>query len=872
VAGRPKGGILHVSRTGFLPDAIVPDRRARAASRVTGWALVALGAAGLIGWVLVVPSLLMPAAAFPALSFTEALGVFALGTGLVGLGSGRGHRGAIVVGGAAALFLGGVTLAGLAGPLLGALDREATLFGVGGYAPVRLPVSSAILLLFAGAALASFALRVRRDFGRLTAGLFGAVAVVFSIGVMVMRAVWLTELEGMLLVGSSIQMLASALPAGVCLVFAAWSADPPATLSTLRVPLSVGVACLVTALFLWRTVDSYERRQIRRQTAMAARAALREIYRQAETGTRALSRIARFSPTPEPASAQWANGIVALTRDIDGLRAVAWTDRSARVREFRPTPVPSDTAQLALQRRLAGAVAGRGAASEHEVSYFALGDSGRSFAAAVPICDRETCHGYVVGVFDALRLMEPILLRRDQGYTFQVSTGGRRLLGPRRLSATTRRWVERGAFTLGDVTWDLAVWPGFEQLRQARTRLPDLLLLLGLLGSALLPVTVRLGQINWMRARLAERVRLNLALETATDSIWEWNVLTDEATRGEALWRHLGYLPSEVAGTMTGWMDLVHPDDRRRVSAALTDHLTGRTPTFEEQYRIRDRSGGWHWLIDRGRVVERASSGAAIRLLGISADITERKRTDEARERAEQALRETESLSTMGRLAARIAHEINNPLAGIQNAFRLVKDAIPSNHPHRRYVGAIEGEITRIAAVTRQLYETYRPEHSAARETAVAGLIGDAVAMLEQVNREADVHIVTDLSRAPSLVPLPDAVLRQAVYNLVQNAVEASPPGGTVTVSATVEQDHLVLRVRDQGPGVPKEIRDRIFDPFFTTKSATVRTGGMGLGLSLVHRSVQAFGGRVALVDLPGGGTEFEVRLPLSPIATGVEA
>jgi signal transduction histidine kinase len=140
------------------------------------------------------------------------------------------------------------------------------------------------------------------------------------------------------------------------------------------------------------------------------------------------------------------------------------------------------------------------------------------------------------------------------------------------------------------------------------------------------------------------------------------------------------------------------------------------------------------------------------------------------------------------------------------------------------------------------------------------------------VNRDSGVRIVTDFSRTPSLVPLPDAVLRQAVYNLVQNAIEASPPGGTVTVSALVEDEAFVLRVRDEGPGVPQEIRDRIFDPFFTTKSASVRTGGMGLGLSLVHRSVHAFGGRVEFVDLPGGGTEFEVRLPLTPIAPGVPA
>jgi signal transduction histidine kinase len=130
------------------------------------------------------------------------------------------------------------------------------------------------------------------------------------------------------------------------------------------------------------------------------------------------------------------------------------------------------------------------------------------------------------------------------------------------------------------------------------------------------------------------------------------------------------------------------------------------------------------------------------------------------------------------------------------------------------------------------------------------------------------VRITVDLEGAPATVRLPDAILRSAVYNLVQNAVEASPPGGVVELAATVEAGGFVLRVRDRGPGVPDEIRERVFEPFFTTKAATLRTGGMGLGLSLVRRSVQALGGLVEIHDRPGGGTEFVVRLPFTPVST----
>jgi PAS domain S-box-containing protein len=522
-------------------------------------------------------------------------------------------------------------------------------------------------------------------------------------------------------------------------------------------------------------------------------------------------------------------------------------------------------------------------------------------------------------------------------------------------------------------------------VQRLHSRLPDLLLLAGLVVTALLPLTVRLAQMTWSRARLVERVRLNLALETATDGIWEWDVPSGAAIRSAGLWRHLGYGPSEFPAKVDSWMSLINPDDRPAVQAAMADHLAGKTESFEAEYRIRDHLGGWHWVIDRGRVVERAPTGVPLRVLGISADVTERKRADEALEaserrfracfdsayqlqklldlegrvleanrtaldfsgttieelrgvplwdtaiwqnspasrellresfaearngktirkemeldvgegrhaiidfsltpimdaegrvvqllaegrditaskQAEDQLREVESLSTMGRLAARVAHEINNPLAGIQNSFLLIKDAVPESHPHHSYVGAIEREIGRIAGVTRQLYETYRPETDGARETSIPSVVGDAVALLEQVNRDSKVSIKVDLQGAPQVVQLPDALLRQALYNLIQNAVEASPKGGTVSVTAAAENGMFALRVKDGGPGIPQEIRERIFEPFFTTKPSSTRTGGMGLGLSLVRRSVHALGGHVEILDVPEGGTEFVVRLPL---------
>ncbi|MEO7997670.1 MAG: HAMP domain-containing sensor histidine kinase, partial [Gemmatimonadaceae bacterium] len=181
----------------------------------------------------------------------------------------------------------------------------------------------------------------------------------------------------------------------------------------------------------------------------------------------------------------------------------------------------------------------------------------------------------------------------------------------------------------------------------------------------------------------------------------------------------------------------------------------------------------------------------------------------------------------------------------------------------------IEREIDRIAAVTRQLYETYRPEQDIGGGTSVRSLVADAVSFLTQVNRHMHVRIETDFSNVPSVIQLPSAMMRQIFINLAQNAFEASPPGELVSIRAEMREQQLTLSVRDRGKGVPLELRDRIFDPFFSTKDRGVRTGGMGLGLALVRRTVSAAGGTIAIADAPGSGTIFTVTLPVPSGAQG---
>jgi hypothetical protein len=294
------------------------------------------------------------------------------------------------------------------------------------------------------------------------------------------------------------------------------------------------------------------------------------------------------------------------------------------------------------------------------------------------------------------------------------------------------------------------------------------------------------------------------------------------------------------------------PARESRLQEACAAAARGRTVQYQEDLQGADTATA---TVELSVKPIRGPDGDVAQVLVEGRDVTERVQ-------AEAALRELDTLSTLGRLAARVAHEINNPLAGIQNSFTLLKDAVPPEHRYHRYVGAIEREIARIAGVTRELYGLYRAEHAEKGQSSVSVAIADAVALLNQLNRSSSIRIHTDTERAPQVLPHPDALVRQVIFNLIQNGVEASPENGTVQVTAWSDEQVFHLSVRDHGPGVPMQVREKIFADFYSTKTG-LTTGGMGLGLAIVKRSLTALGGEILILDPPDGGADFRVRLPL---------
>jgi signal transduction histidine kinase len=217
------------------------------------------------------------------------------------------------------------------------------------------------------------------------------------------------------------------------------------------------------------------------------------------------------------------------------------------------------------------------------------------------------------------------------------------------------------------------------------------------------------------------------------------------------------------------------------------------------------------------------------------------------------ALRDEE----MQLMLAGIAHEVRNPLGGIELFGGLLKEDLEATDPRRKHVDKILKELGTLSRVVNDFLDFARRSQLDPRTSDVHDLLAEVAALSERDASNIDVVLEVDAEKNLSAMLDPEAVKR-AILNLVRNAIQASPKGGRVKLTGKKNgQSALVLEVSDQGPGIPPDKRKEIFTPFYTTKQK-----GTGLGLALVKKTVDAHRGRIHVTEAEGGGAKFVIELP----------
>jgi signal transduction histidine kinase/CheY-like chemotaxis protein len=226
-------------------------------------------------------------------------------------------------------------------------------------------------------------------------------------------------------------------------------------------------------------------------------------------------------------------------------------------------------------------------------------------------------------------------------------------------------------------------------------------------------------------------------------------------------------------------------------------------------------------------------------------------------ERSQQRLVQTEKLAAIGRLTASIAHEVNNPLQSLRNCLDLAGRPGVDEEQHQRYLAMAHQELERLSWIVQQMLEFYRPEDATRQLVDLNQVVKDVAGLTESQSKSQSVKVQLRLTESPLRVWGVAFQLQQVALNLVLNAMEAMPQGGSLDIVTYERAGRMVMAFRDNGRGIAREELLRIFEPFYTSKDS-----GTGLGLAISYGIISAHGGVIEVESQPGQGSEFRVVLP----------
>jgi PAS domain S-box-containing protein len=374
------------------------------------------------------------------------------------------------------------------------------------------------------------------------------------------------------------------------------------------------------------------------------------------------------------------------------------------------------------------------------------------------------------------------------------------------------------------------------------------------------------------RARASEAVRdrddaLQIALKANGMGQWIWDLRQNTVHWSDQVFEIIGVERGSVNPVENSWRQYIHPADAEGMEKAL-EQTRSTGADYHNHYRIIAGDGSLRWIESRGKC-QLDGDGRVARVVGVLADVTLRKQSEEAMLKAEK-------LAVAGRLAASVAHEINNPLEAVANLLYLISitDAAETS---QKYAHQAMNELMRVSMITQQTLKFHRQTGSP-KLTMLSETIEAVLALFRSkcMASQIDVDLIVEDERP---VPCMASEMQQIFANLVTNSMEAMPRGGKLSIRVRPSRDWRDWRSEesringlaegmrvtfcDSGVGMDRATLHRIFEPFFTTKAET----GTGLGMWVVSQLVERHRGQVRVWSssrLDHSGTAISIFLPFA--------
>jgi len=368
-------------------------------------------------------------------------------------------------------------------------------------------------------------------------------------------------------------------------------------------------------------------------------------------------------------------------------------------------------------------------------------------------------------------------------------------------------------------------------------------------------------QLAEERAQAVEALRdrdemLQIAVQANGMALWVWDQERSTMHWSDEKYRMIGREPGSVEPTSETWLKAVHPEDVETVRRTVDKSRTSNAD-YHHQYRVIWPDASIHWLESRGKS-QRDSEGRVKRIVGVVTDVTPRKLAEDAMLRAEK-------LAIAGRLAASVAHEINNPLEAVSNLLFLITISETASTAQEHAREAMD-QLMRVSMITQQTLKFHR-QTGAPRLTSLSEVLNSVLSMFRGKLRAADIAVDFVAEREAEVSCMPNEA-QQIFANLISNSIDAMSRGGRLTIRLQPSLDWRDYKTEgmrvsfcDSGTGMDRATIPHVFEPFFTTKTDT----GTGLGMWVVAQLVDRHRGQVRVwsTQRPGrSGTVFSVFLP----------